>query len=329
MPVSGAGPVVALVGATGVLGREVLEVLGARVPGVGELRCRAGGRSLGEEGEFRGDPVPVDEGIPAPSDLRGVDLVILCAPAEVSREAARAALRAEVPCIDCSGALAGEPEVPLLGPELFGGGKVPAGPALAVAPGPALCLAVAAAPLRDAAGLEGLAAVVLEPASAAGREAVDRLSLESIALFNQAELEEPGNPDAAGGAFDCRPVGGGGSGEVGRLLARLLGGELPSHVERIRVPTFHGTGAAVSVSTVRPLDPEGAAAALRGAPGVELVTGSAPGTRDAAGCESVRVARLRADPSRPRGLAFWLTADALRLAALLAVRAAEARLAGD
>ncbi len=60
------------------------------------------------------------------------------------------------------------------------------------------------------------------------------------------------------------------------------------------------------------LDPEGAAAALRGAPGVELVTGSAPGTRDAAGCESVRVARLRADPSRPRGLAFWLTADALR-----------------
>lgn len=331
MSAGGGGAVVALVGATGVLGREVLEVLGARVPGVRELRCRAGERSLGEEVEFRGGLVPVDEGIPAPSDLRGVDLAILCAPAEVSREAARAALRAQVPCIDCSGALAGEPEVPVLGPGILGGGKVPAGPVLAVAPGPALCLALAAAPLREAAGLEGLAAVVLEPASAAGREAVDRLSLESIALFNQAELEEPEDPERerAGIAFDCAPVDDGDSGEAGRLLVRLLGGELPSHVERLRVPTFHGTGAAVSVSTVRPLDPEAAAAALRGAPGIEVAVGTSPGTRSVAGCESVRVARIRPDPSRPRGLAFWLTADALRLAAVFAVRAAEARLAGD
>ncbi len=321
---------VVLVGATGVLGREVLEVLGARLPGVRELRCRAGERSLGEEVEFRGDLVPVDEGLPAPSELRGVDLAILCAPPQVSREAARAALRAQVPCIDCSGALAAEPEVPVVGPEILSGAKTPAGPLLAVVPGPALALGLVAAPLREAAGLEGLSAAVLEPASARGRQAVDRLSLESIALFNQAELEGADTPEVAGTAFDCAPLGGeaGDSGAgAERLLARLLGGELSSHIERIRVPTFHGTGAAVSVSTARPLDPEAAAAVLAAAPGVDVVSGAAPGTRSAAGCESVRVARIRPDASRPRGLGFWMVADALRLAAVFAVRAAEAWLA--
>ncbi len=326
----GGGPVVALVGATGVLGREMLEVLGARMPGIAELRCRAGERSLGAEVEFRGDPVSVDEGIPGPADLRGVDLAILCAPPEVSREAARAALHARVPCIDCSGALAGEGDVPLLGPGILAGGKVPPGPALAVPPGPVLALATAALPLREAAGLEGLAAAVLEPASAAGREAVDRLSIESIALFNQAELEEGPVPEAAAVAFDCAPLGDErAEAAAGRLLARALGDEVPSHIERIRVPTFHGTGAVVSVSTGRSLDPEAAAGVLAAAPGLEVIAGAAPGTRGIAGSERVRVARIRADASRPRGLAFWLVADALRLAAVFAARAAEARLAGD
>ena len=88
-------------GATGALGTEVLAALDtARLP-IAQLVAVAGERSLGAELDFQGELVPVATALPS---LRGLDLLIHCGPAAAAPDVARAALRAEVPCIDCSGA---------------------------------------------------------------------------------------------------------------------------------------------------------------------------------------------------------------------------------
>ena len=98
-----AGRRVGVLGATGALGGEVLAALDlARLPVRGLLPL-ATDRSLGQEVEFQGELYPVETGEPA---LAGVDLIFLCAPPAASLEFARLALRAEVPCVDLSGALA-------------------------------------------------------------------------------------------------------------------------------------------------------------------------------------------------------------------------------
>src|SRR5262245_9464035 len=99
-----------ITGATGALGTEVLAALdAARLP-IAQLVAVAGERSLGAELDFQGELVPVVTELPA---LIGLDLVIHCGPASAAADVARAALRAEVPCIDCSGAFAQRAEVPL------------------------------------------------------------------------------------------------------------------------------------------------------------------------------------------------------------------------
>src|SRR6185503_9001102 len=99
-----------ITGATGALGTEVLAALdAARVP-IAQLVAVAGERSLGAELDFQGNLVPVAPELPA---LHGLDLVINCAPPAAAPDIVRAALRAEVPCIDCSGAFAQRSEVPL------------------------------------------------------------------------------------------------------------------------------------------------------------------------------------------------------------------------
>ena len=99
---------IGVVGATGVLGSEVLALLEESSLLVRELVPVATDRSLGHEIEFRGDALPVET---EPPKLRGLDLLFLCAPEGVSVEYARQALRAEVPCVDAAGALSSSREI--------------------------------------------------------------------------------------------------------------------------------------------------------------------------------------------------------------------------
>ena len=102
---------VAVVGATGALGSELVAVLGERDFPVGRLRLIASESSLGESVELRGEEIPVEAEL---TSLDGVDLIFLCAPPDVSLDYAGRALRARVPAIDLSGALADQPDVSLL-----------------------------------------------------------------------------------------------------------------------------------------------------------------------------------------------------------------------
>ncbi|MCC6641584.1 MAG: aspartate-semialdehyde dehydrogenase [Deltaproteobacteria bacterium] len=323
---------VAVAGATGTLGGELLSVLDARRFPIASIVPLASERSGGESLEFQSEIYEVGT---EPARLRGCDLAFLCAPQAASLELVRLALQLSVPCIDLSGALAGQPAVPLLVADVAAAPEMLRQPALSTPASVALGWAPVLAPLARAAGLRRVVGTVLTSVSGAGRLGIEALSSETIALFNQQDLPEPphfGRPVA----FDLLPAVGeveeDGSTAAERTLAsdlrRLLGEEVAVVVSSVRVPTFAGDAAALCIECERPLDPREAREVLAKAPGVELweVDAEGPNTRACAGRDAVLVGRLRRDPSCERGLLLWLAADTLHLAAVNAVRLAEARI---
>ncbi len=327
---AGRGLRVAVVGATGALGSEVLAVLEERRFPVRELVPLAGEGSAGEEIAFRDETLAVRR---EETSLRGAELVFLCAPPAASLEWTRAALRAEAPTLDLSGGLQERAEVPLLVAGVHAPREALEQPLVTTPTGPALAWILALAPLHRELGLRRVVGTTLEAASGGGRRGIEALSSETVALFNQQDLPEPetfGHPVA----FDCVTA----FGEMGTegatrheehlvaALRRLLGEKLAVAVTAVRVPTFCGDGASLAVETERGASPESVRAILREAPGVRLAEEeSGVTTRASAGRDVVLVARVRRDPGHAGTLLLWLAADALRLAAANGVRLAEAR----
>ncbi len=318
---------VAVVGATGALGAELLDVLEERSFPITRLVPIATDRSLGREVEYAGEVYAVETEV---ESLEGLDLVFLCAPPEASLEYARLALEARVPCIDSSGALAAQPDVALLVVDHLDPETEIDQPLVASPTAPALVWSLVLAPLQQAAGLRRVVGTSVESASVAGRSGMEVLSGQSIALFNQQELPDEDEPVA----FDCLPGIGDFTPEGDTLhergladaLARILGAPLPLAHTAVRVPTFSGDGVSLVVQTERPLTAEDACALLAKAPGVVLWRDAAgPSTRTAAGRDEVLVGRVRSDASVEAGLQLWVSADGLRIAASNAARLAEAR----
>jgi aspartate-semialdehyde dehydrogenase len=323
---------VAVIGATGTLGSDLVEVLGERDYPVAELIPVATDASLGEEVEIHGGARPVLTGdVP----LRGVDVVFLCLPAEAAAPWIKQALEARVPCIDLSGSLAERDDVPVLAAELQPPREALLQPLISGPPGPALALALALAPLHARLGLRRVLGTSFEATSGAGREGIRTLEAEVVALFNQEELPDP-TVFAGPIAFDCVPelghpadAHGPGPEEAAAvgLLQRLLGAPVPTALTRVRVPTFGGLGASLALETREPATPELARELLHKAASLEIWDPDAAGptTRDAIGRSTVLVGRVRRDPSAAGGLLLWIAADPVRLAASNAVRLAEAR----
>jgi aspartate-semialdehyde dehydrogenase len=336
-----------LAGATGALGREVASVLEQRQFQVSELRPFASEGSTGEVVEFAGEEIPVGGEAP---HLAGMDLLIICTPQTVALELVRDSLRAEVCCIDCSGALAASPDVPLLVSGLCAPSAVIGAPVLSCPSNPALAWSLVVAALDHAVGVTRVVGTVMQSSSSAGRAGIEALSTETVALLSQRQLPEP-EVFASQIAFDCLPRVGSlqalNSGEaladetrheaaIVRDLQRLLSKRgdieraipLPVAATAIQVPTFVGEGSSLAIELERPLSPAESADILAKAPGVELWTGDelGPSTRDAAGRDVALVSRVRKDPSSPNGLLLWCAADALQLAATNAVKLAETRL---
>ncbi|MBY0399889.1 hypothetical protein K2X89_06310 [Myxococcota bacterium] len=307
-------------GVTGQLGRELVENLDATRWPITELVGVASPASFGRDFEFRGEELDVLAEAPP---LKGRDLVIVCTPKGPALEIVRAALRAEVPCIDCSGALAGQPAVPLWHPESPDQAKAPV---VALPSSTALAWRPLIEALHRSAGLERLSATILSSASAWGAEGVATLSSESIALFNQSEAL-PVGPAGRAVAFDVVPGGALDLERVAGELRREHGEALRIALSVLQVPTFVGEGALVSVELGRAL----AAAALEdmlSARSELAVGGHGVSLRDALGTASVQVGPIEADASGEAGRAYrlWLAFDPIRLVADAALRAAERRL---
>jgi aspartate-semialdehyde dehydrogenase len=320
---------VAVVGATGALGGELLDQLRERRFPLQELRPIATDRSLGATIDWLGHELPVAT---EPETLRGLDLVLVCTPPAAALDWIRRALQAGVACIDFSGAVAGRAEVPLLDADEPLDPAALAAPLLAVPAPASLALVRVLAPIREEAGLARVSATLCEAASGAGRVGVDALQAETIALFNQEDMPETGLDHAL--AFDCLPASGpldeaGESALEARVageLGRLLGEDLPRAVTVLRVPTFAGMGIQLALETERELAPLACLERLGKTPGIASRTPQVgPTTREAIGEDDVLVGRVRRDPSAPRGLLLWLALDPARLAASNALRIAEAR----
>jgi len=318
---------IAVAGATGAVGSEVLAALDASSIPVGQLVAVAGEESLGTDIEFQGELSPVHAELPA---LHGLDAVICCTPRGPASEIARAALRAEVPCLDLSGVFADRAEVPMA---WAGEPQDPAAPLVSAPPPTALVWGPLLRALAELAPIERVDGTVLEAASASGRRGIEALSAESMALFNQQEAPEDGvlgHPLA----FDCHPRSGSPS-EGGRLRERELRGALARWLEPapalaarwVAVPAFVGEASSLGVRFAAPVDAARAAECLAKAAGVELWEreGEGPNLRASAGSDTVIAARPEADPDDAARLRLWAVGDVLRLAAANVVAVLAAR----
>lgn len=325
---------IAIAGATGAVGREVLEVLEERDFPVRAVRALASPHSVGEDVEFLGESIPVE---PEVGSLRHLDLLVLCTPAPVSLDLVREALRAEVSCIDCSGALATSPEVPLLASGLAAPGATVGVPLVSSPGGSSLAWARLLRGLHAAAGVSRVVGTILRASAAEGRAGIETLSSETIALLNQRQLDEDASCFERAVAFDCLPVpfdegeGGPMTAAERRLrqeLPRLLEEQIPLAVSAVQIPTFVGEGATLAVETRRPLSAAEAREVLAKETDVELWSDEelGPTTRDTTGSDQILVGGVRSDPSVENGLLLWTAIDPLRLVASNVVKLAETRL---
>jgi aspartate-semialdehyde dehydrogenase len=341
---------VAIVGATGAVGEELLRVLEQRRFPVGELLPMASERSAGRSVEFRGKRVAV-----APLDvekLKGCDVAFLSAGASVSRRIVPQLRGARVRVYDNTSAYRLDPAVPLVVPEVNPQDLTAEHHVASVGNCTAILLVLALAPLEAAFGLERVIVSTYQAVSGAGRKALERLRDELRRELDGAPAAAEAStatPSAAGSpppfAFNCIPsIGEIDAGddeaslstgeekkvaaEVRRVLARP---DLPIVATCVRVPVLRAHSESVYVELKdRAAKLPAVRAALAAAPGVEmkddLAHGVMPMPRAAAGIDGIHVGRLRPG-DRPGSYAFFLAGDQLRKgAALTAVQLAELQL---
>lgn len=326
-----ANPRVALVGATGAVGAEILQVLDERRFPLRELLAYASTDSEGEELEFRGNALKLRR--VRAEELAACDLV-LCAARDALPDLLPALRKGQARVVDVSGTLEADPSVPL-----FLSGVTPsfaAGAAprfVAVPRGVAAGLAIALAPFARAGLLRRATAVTLESASGAGIAGVGELTDHTVQVLNRMSGERSESQVFAQSlAFDSLPQIGplDPSGEtsdevaLARVIARLLAApELALELTRVRVPTLGGSLAAVHAELTRPLEAGAARDLLAAQRGIGILPDDElPTPRAALGHDDVAIGRLRSSGTR---IAFVLALNDLRLgAALGVVEAAEA-----
>jgi aspartate-semialdehyde dehydrogenase len=318
---------VAILGATGAVGRTMLEVLATgRIP-VDEIVPLASERSVGTSLRWGGRDWIVRAA--AEGAFRGVDIALFSAGASRSRAWADAAAAEGAVVIDNSSAWRMEPDVPLVVPEVNGPAASERPRGIIANPNCAtIQLVVAAEAIRRAAGLARIVVSTYQSVSGAGQQGLTTLRGE---IEGSATDESPFPAPIAGNVIPLiGPRGEDGwteeedkiRAETRKILA-LPG--LAVAATCVRVPVEVGHAVAATFETESELGLEGARAALAAMPGLAVLTdGREPLPRDAAGRDDVLVGRLRLDRDRPRTLHLWIVADNLRKgAATNAVQIAE------
>ncbi|HOG13727.1 MAG TPA: aspartate-semialdehyde dehydrogenase [Synergistales bacterium] len=325
---------VALLGATGLVGREMMRTLEARGFPASEVVPLASSRSRGSRVPFRGGELEVLE-VNADSFV-GVDIAFFSAGADASRRWAPEAKKKGAVVIDNSSAWRMDPDVPLVVPEV-NPGAMAGHKGLIANPNCATIQAVMALkPLHDAAGLVRFSVVTFQSVSGTGKEAIEELAGNSGAFLSGEEGAASVYPHDI--AFDVLPqIGGfdedGVSEEEWKMIreSRKIMGipGLEVRCTAVRVPVFRGHSEAVTAIFERVLTPGEARELLSSAPGVRLLDepskGLYPTARGSQGREPVFVGRVRRDTISEKGLMMWVVSDnLLKGAALNAVQIAEA-----
>ncbi len=326
---------VAVAGATGAVGQQMLAILAQRRFPVGELVALASPRSAGRPLLFDGREVRVqalDEG-----SFEGVDLALFSAGGAASIRFAPAAAAAGATVVDNSSAFRMDDDVPLVVPEGNPEAALDAPRGIISNPNcSTIQMVVVLEPLRRAAGIERIVVATYQAVSGAGFSALNELNEQLAAAGDRPPLPPPKVfPYQILG--ECLPQIGdllpdGDSTEERKMVnetRKILGEpDLRVSATTVRVAVLCAHSEAVNVELRGPLSPDEARRLLGEAPGVEVVDDPVaqryPLARQASGTDPVYVGRIRRDASVPHGLNLWVVADNLRKgAALNAIQIAE------
>ena len=321
---------VAIAGATGAVGREMLRILEERKFPAEEVVLLASERSVGRKIPFRDSELTVSR--LTEDAFVGVDLALFSCGASRSLEFAPAAVKAGAVVVDNSSAFRMDEGVPLVVPEvnvdaLDSHGGVIANPNCST-----IQLVVALKPLHDAARIKRIVVSTYQAVSGAGQAAIDEMQAQ-IKGDTAVPKKMPHEI-----AFNCLPhidvfLEGGHTKEEKKMVdetRKIMGApHLAVSATCVRVPVFNAHSESVNVEFEESVSPEEARALLARAPGVEVVDDvesfSYPMPKDADGEDPVYVGRIRRDDSQENTLNLWVVADNLRKgAALNAVQIAEA-----
>jgi aspartate-semialdehyde dehydrogenase len=322
---SAKGYSVCVLGATGLVGETIIRVLEERNFPVSELLPLASNRSLGKRVEFRGKHVQVID--VATFDFSRAQIGLFSAGGDVSREYAPKAAAAGCIVIDNTSEFRYEDDIPLVVPEVnpeaiagFRARNIIANPNCST-----IQMVVALKPIHDAVGISRINVATYQSVSGAGKEAVDELAAQTIALMSG---QEPAKAQVIAKriAFNAVPQidkfqDNGYTKEEMKMVweTRKIFGDpaILVNATAVRVPVFFGHSEAVHLETRKKITAESARELLRNAPGVEVLDERKPGgyptaATEAANRDTVYVGRIREDISHERGLNLWIVSDNIR-----------------
>ena len=325
---------VAIVGATGNVGRELLDILAERKFPVSEVVALASARSIGTEVSF-GDRTLKCKHLDT-YDFSDTDICLMSAGGGISKEWAPKIGAQGCVVIDNSSAWRYDSDVPLVVPEvngdaLMGLGKknIIANPNCSTAQ-----LVVALKPLHDKAKITRVVVSTYQSVSGAGKEAMDELFSQTRAVFVSDPVTPKKFPKRI--AFNLIPqidvfMEDGYTKEEWKMMAetkKILDPKIKLTATCVRVPVFISHSESVNVEFENPISPDEARDILREAPGVLVIDKHEPGgyitPHEAAGEDATYISRIREDATVENGLAFWCVSDNLRKgAALNAIQIAE------
>jgi aspartate-semialdehyde dehydrogenase len=317
---------VAIVGATGAVGLELLSILEERRFPVAQLSLLASKRSAGRRLAFGGQEFPVQE--LTEGAFAGVDFALFSVSSSISKAFGAVAARAGAVVIDDSSAFRMDPDVPLVVTEvnphaLQRHQGIIAHPNCSTIP-----LVMVLKPLHQYARVKRVIAATYQSVSGAGRSAMDELERQTRALM-------AGDPASANVfphqiAFNCLPQidafgERGYTGEEWKMVREthkiLEDDSIRMSTTTVRVPVYRCHSEAVNIETERKLTPEEARELLAGAPGLAVIDDPEksryPMPVTVAGRDEVFVGRIREDPSHDRAINLWLVSDNLRKGAAL------------
>ncbi len=331
---------VAVVGATGNVGREMMDILAERRFPIDELVPLASSRSVGRAVSFGDEELKVQD--LATFDFKGTDIVFSSPGASVSAEYSPKAAAAGAVVIDNTSHWRMDPDVPLVVPEVnpdaiagYTKKGIIANPNCST-----IQMVAAMKPLHDLATIERCVVATYQSVSGAGKSGMDELFNQTKGVYANEPTDKHMATFTKQIAFNCIPhidkfMDDGSTKEEWKMVVetkKILDPKIKVHATCVRVPVFVGHAEAVNLEFANEIDEDTARAVLRSAPGITVLDDRGDGgyvtPKECAGEDDVYVSRVRTDPTVDNGLSLWVVSDNLRKgAALNTVQIAEALVA--
>jgi aspartate-semialdehyde dehydrogenase len=324
---------VAVTGATGAVGNQMIQCLEERNFPIKQIKLLASARSAGKTLPYKGQPIPVEE--LKEGSFKGVEIALFSAGASTSLKFAPQAVEAGCVVIDNSSAFRMDPQIPLVVPEC-NPHRIPAGPGIIANPNcSTIQMVVALKPIHDQARIRRIIVSTYQAVSGTGQKAIFELQNQIVDLLNGKEPQISVYPYQI--AYNCLPqidvfLDNDYTKEEMKMVnetRKILEDEaIMVAATTVRVPVFYGHSEAVTIETEKKITAPEVKALLRKAPGVVVQDDPASRTYPlpimAQGRDEVFVGRIREDISCDRGIVMWVVSDNIRKgAATNAVQIAE------